>query len=227
MRFLKLFGWFSLALLAALAGAAHAQMPIQDKEYKLINPPQKPANPKKIEVIEFFSYACPHCADFEAPLQDWLKRKPKDVDYKAVPVVFRDSWKPLAKLYYTLDTMGLLDKYHDKVFAAIHKEGQQLFDDEAIIKWAGQQGIDADKFTQIYNSFGVDAKVQRAMAMGRAYGVQFTPSLAVNGKYYTGPSMVTGPAGGVDILRFFGVVDQLIGMERKRAAAPAAGKAKG
>lgn len=227
MRFLKLFGWFSLALLAVLAGAAQAQMPIPDKEYKLINPPQKPANPKKIEVIEFFSYACPHCADFEAPLQDWLKRKPKDVDYKAVPVVFRDSWKPLAKLYYALETMSLLDKYHDKVFDAIHKDGQQLFDDQAIIKWAGQQGIDADKFTQVYNSFGVDAKVQRAMSMGRAYGVQFTPALTVNGKYYTGPSMVTAPGGGVDMLRFFGVVDQLIGMERKGAAAPAAGKAKG
>jgi thiol:disulfide interchange protein DsbA len=227
MRFFKLFGWFSLAVLAAVAGAARAQMPIQDKEYKLINPPQKPANPKKIEVIEFFSYACPHCADFEAPLQDWLKRKPKDVDYKAVPVVFRDNWKPLAKLYYTLDTMGLLDKYHDKVFDAIHKESKQLFDDEAIVKWAGQQGIDADKFAQIYNSFGIDAKVQRAMAMGRAYGVQFTPSLAVNGKYYTGPSMVTGPAGGVDMQRFFGVVDQLIIIERKGAVAPAAGKPKG
>ncbi len=227
MRFLKPFGWFSLALLAALAGAARAQMPVPDKEYKLINPPQKPANPKKIEVIEFFSYACPHCADFEAPLQDWLKRKPKDVEYKAVPVVFRDTWKPLAKLYYTLETMGLLDKYHIKVFDAMHKDGQQLFDDQAVIKWAGQQGIDADKFAQVYSSFGIDAKVQRAMAMGRAYGVQFTPALAVNGKYYTGPSMVTGPGGGVDMLRFFGVVDQLIGMERKGAAAPAAGKAKG
>jgi hypothetical protein len=62
------------------------------------------------------------------------------------------------------------------------------------------------------------------MAMGRAYGVQFTPSLAVNGKYFTGPSMVTGPGGGVDLMRFFGVLDQLIGMERKRAGAPAAGK---
>jgi protein dithiol oxidoreductase (disulfide-forming) len=227
MRFFKLFGWFCLALLAAVAGSARAQMPIQDKEYKLINPPQKPANPKKIEVIEFFSYACPHCADFEAPLQDWLKRKPKDVEYRAVPVVFRDSWKPLAKLYYTLDTMGLLDKYHDKVFDAIHKEGKQLVEDEAIIKWAGQQGIDAAKFTQTYNSFGIDTKVQRAIAMGRAYGVQFTPSLAVNGKYFTGPSMVTGPAGGVDLQRFFGVVDQLIIIERKGAAAPAAGKRKG
>jgi thiol:disulfide interchange protein DsbA len=227
MRIVKLFGWFSLALFAVLTGVARAQVPIQDKDYKLINPPQKPANAKKIEVIEFFSYACPHCADFEAPLQDWLKRQSKDVDYKPVPVVFREQWKPLAKLYYTLETMAVVDKYHDKVFDAIHKQGQQLFDDQAIIKWAGQQGIDGAKFAQVYNSFGIDAKVQRAMAMGRAYGVQFTPAVAVNGKYFTGPSMVTGPGGGVDMMRFFGVLDQLIGMERKRAATPGAAKPKG
>jgi thiol:disulfide interchange protein DsbA len=224
MRIVKLFGWLSLAVPVVLAGLAHAQMPIPDRDYKVITPPQKPANAKRIEVIEFFSYACPHCADFEAPLQDWLKRQQKDVEYKAVPVVFREQWKPLAKLYYTLETMALVDRYHDKIFDAIHKQGQQLFDDQAIIKWADQQGIDGAKFAQVYNSFGIDAKVQRAMAMGRAYGVQFTPSLAVNGKYFTGPSMVTGPGGGVDLMRFFGVLDQLIGMERKRAGAPAAGK---
>ena len=223
MRLPKLFGCLSVALLAVMGSAAWAQMPIPDKEFKLIDPPQKPANPKKIEVIEFFSYACPHCADFEAPLQAWLKRKPKDVEYKPVPVVFRESWKPLAKLYYTLEAMGALEKYHSQVFDALHKQHQQLFDDQAIAKWAGQQGLDADKFAQVYNSFGIDAKVQRAVGMGRAYGVQFTPALAVNGKYLTGPSMVTAPGGGIDLQRFFGVVDQLIIMERKGATAPAAG----
>jgi len=221
MRYLKLVGWSCLALIVA-AGGAYAQSPVQDKEYKLINPPQKPANPKKIEVIEFFSYACPHCADFEAPLQDWLKRKSTDVEYKAVPVVFRDSWKPLAKLFYALEAMGIVDKYHGKVFDAIHKQGQQLFDDQAVIKWAGEQGVDSAKFVQVYNSFGIDTKLQRSMAMGRAYGVQFTPSLAINGKYYTGPSMVIGPGGGVDMLRFFAVVDHLIAAERKRAGKAAA-----
>lgn len=222
MRKVKISGWCAVALLVVLAGVARAQMPVQDKDYKLIKPPQKPANAHKIEVIEFFSYACPHCADFEAPLQNWLKRQPKDVEYRAVPVVFREQWKPLAKLYYTLETMGLVDKYHNKVFDAIHKQGQQLFDDQAIIKWAAEQGVDGAKFGQVYNSFGVDAKVQRAMSMGRAYGVQFTPAMAINGKYFTGPSMVTAPGGGVDLMRFFGVLDQLIGMERRRAAAPAA-----
>jgi thiol:disulfide interchange protein DsbA len=216
----------TLALVAAgLAGAAAAQ-PVQDRDYKLISPPQKPADAKKIEVLEFFSYACPHCAEFEPALQDWLKRKPKDVDFRSVPMVFREQWKPLAKLYYTLEAMGELERLHMKVFHAIHKENQQLFDDASVTKWAASQSLDTKKFGDIYGSFGMDAKLQRAAAMGRAYGVMFTPSVAVNGKYYTGPSM-TATAGGVDYLRFLQVLDELIAMERgKPAAAPAGSKKK-
>jgi thiol:disulfide interchange protein DsbA len=162
MRFPRLFGWSSLLFAGvALAVSALAQPPIADKEYKLINPPQRTETGKKIEVIEFFSYACPHCADFEPFLQDWLKRKPKDVEYRMVPMVFRENWKPLAKLFYTLEQMGLLERYHMRVFDAIHKQGQQLLTDQAVVDWAVKQGIDKAKFEQIYQSFGIDTKVPR------------------------------------------------------------------
>src|SRR5574339_634003 len=94
MQFFRLMGGASLILaLAWLATPLHAQPPVADKEYKLINPPQKTESGKQIEVVEFFSYACPHCADFEPYLQSWEQRKPKDVAFKMVPMVFRDSWK--------------------------------------------------------------------------------------------------------------------------------------
>ena len=76
--------------------AAHAA-PQVDVEYKLIKPAQ-PVTGKNVEVIEFFAYACPHCAEFEPALQSWLKRKPKDVDYRPVPMIFRAEWKPGAKV---------------------------------------------------------------------------------------------------------------------------------
>ncbi len=208
----------TLALCAGLClliGAAYAQPEI-DKDYHLVPSPQPTADPKKIEVIEFFSYACPHCAEFEPSLSNWLKRKPKDVDFKEVPMVFRENWKPTAKLYYTLEAMGIVDKYQDKVYEAIHKQGKDLSTDQGVKQWAKDAGIDTTKFDQVYDSFGIDAKVQRSTPMGRLYGVQFTPSLVINGKYYTGPSMVS-PGGGAppDYDRFFKVVNELIDMERK------------
>jgi thiol:disulfide interchange protein DsbA len=218
MHCLRLTGWSSLILaLALVATPLHAQPPVADKEYKLINPPQKTESGKQIEVVEFFSYACPHCSDFEPYLQSWERRKPKDVAFRMVPMVFRDSWRPLAKLFYTLEAMGVLDKYHQAVFDSIHKQKQELFTDPAVIDWAVKQGMDKAKFEQVYNSFGIDAKVQRGVAMGKAYGVQFTPAMAVNGKYWTGPSMVAS-AGSLDMNRFFSVVDELIAMERGPAA---------
>ncbi len=205
-----LFRAIASSLLLAATFACNAA-PQVDVEYKLIKPPQ-PVAGGKIEVIEFFSYACPHCAEFEPALQGWLKRKPKDVDYKMVPMVFRDQWKPPAKLYYTLETMGIVDKYHQRVYDAFG-QGKELVTDQAVKAWAKEAGIDAAKFDATYDSFAVDTNVERAKKIGRAYGVQFTPSLAVNGKYYTGPSM----AGGHDYARFFGILDQLIDQERRGA----------
>ena len=213
-RFLsRSFAFFAMVLMLVSAGYAQ---PVPDKEYRLIPTPQTPADPKKIEVIEFFSYACPHCAEFEPSLEAWLKHKAKDVDFKEVPMVFRDNWAPTAKLYFTLDAMGLVEKYQTKVYEAIHKQGKDLNSDQGVKQWAKDAGIDPAKFDQVYDSFGIDAKVQRSKAMGRAYGVQFTPSLAINGKYYTGPSMVTAQGSGPpDYDRFFKVVNELIDMERK------------
>lgn len=202
-----------LALFCALFSAPVAQSaPQEGVEYKLINPAQ-PVMGRKIEVIEFFSYACPHCGEFEPALQAWLKRKPKDVDYRMLPIVFRAQWKPPAKLYYTLETMGIVDQYHQKVYDAFYKEGKELTSDQAVKDWAKSVGIDPVKFAQNYDSFAVDTKLQRGATIAKAYGVQFTPAIAVNGKYYTGPSM----AGGHDYAKFFGVLDDLIEMERRRA----------
>ncbi len=202
-----------LALFCALIAAHVAQSaPQEGVEYKLINPAQ-PVMGRKIEVIEFFSYACPHCGEFEPALQAWLKRKPKDVDYRMVPIVFRAQWKAPAKLYYTLETMGIVDQYHQKVYDAFYKEGKELTSDQAVKDWAKGVGIDPVKFAQNYDSFAVDTKLQRGATIAKAYGVQFTPAIAVNGKYYTGPSM----AGGHDYAKFFGVLDELIDMERRRA----------
>jgi protein dithiol oxidoreductase (disulfide-forming) len=208
----------SLAFLAGalmLLNAVHAQ-PVPEKDYQTIKTPQAPADPKKIEVIEFFSYACPHCADFEPALDAWLKHKPKDVEFKAIPMVFKESWKSTAKLYYTLEAMGLVDKYQARVYDAIHKQGKDLGNDQGVKQWAKDAGIDSAKFDQVYDSFGIDAKLQRSMAVARGYGVQFTPSMAIDGKYYTGPSMVSaGGSGPPDYDRFFKVVNELIDMERK------------
>jgi thiol:disulfide interchange protein DsbA len=202
------------ALALAFASAVAAK-PALDKEYKLIDPaqPQPPAV-KGVEVLEFFNYACPHCYEFEPTLKAWLKNKPKSVEFRYVPAVFNERMIPLAKIYYTIEEMGLLDKLHDKVYYTIHQQQLNLLDRATLLKWVGEQGVDTKKFEATFDSFSVNNKVQRAVQMTRNYRIPGTPYLVIGGRYLTGPSMTVGANGEVDHTRLTQVLNELIEMSR-------------
>ena len=117
------------AFLAALSMAAAAQSAEEGKEYLRLKSPQPVESGKKIEVIEFFSYGCPHCADLEPVLQGWVKTMPADVQLRRVPVMYQERWIPLAKIYYTLDALGEEKRLSPEVFAALHSRGTSLWQD--------------------------------------------------------------------------------------------------
>jgi thiol:disulfide interchange protein DsbA len=198
----------------ALASAAIAK-PVLDKEYKLIDPAQpQPATVKGVEVLEFFNYACPHCYEFEPNLKAWLKNKPKNTDFRYVPAVFNERMFPLAKLYYALEEMGLLEKLHEKVYFAIHQQQFNLLDRAVLLKWIGEQGVDVKKFEATFDSFSVNNKAQRAAQMSRNYHIPGTPYLIVGGRYLTGPSMSVGADGTVDHNRLMQILNELIDMSQ-------------
>ena len=109
------------AIVFLAAGSASAQL-VAGRDYQPVKPPQPTDSGNKVEMIEFFWYGCPHCNALQPSLQAWLKRKPADVEFKRQPAVFQESWVPLTQLYYTLDAMGLVEKLHHEVFAAIHDQ---------------------------------------------------------------------------------------------------------
>jgi thiol:disulfide interchange protein DsbA len=199
-----------LGLAFAPAGLAG---PTPDVEYKLINPPQ-PAAGKGVEVLEFFNYACSHCYDFEPLLKSWIKTRPKDVEFRYVPVVFNERMLPLAKTYYALEEMGLLDKLHDSVYEAIHEKRVNLADRAVMIQWIAGQGVDTKKFEATYDSFSVDSKAQRAGQLTRSYRISATPYVAVAGKYQTAPGLTLRADGNIDPRRFFQVLNDLVNMGR-------------
>jgi thiol:disulfide interchange protein DsbA len=204
------------ACLSFVAGAASAQGS-PGKDFELLKPAQPTASGNKVEVIEFFSYACPHCASLAPHIAGWNKRKPADVEFKRIPAVFQDSWIPFARLYYTLEAMGLVDKLHHDVFVALHDQKVQLQEPKVLFDWAASKGVDKQKFMDTWNSFSVQSLTKRAAEITRRYGISFTPSVVVDGRFVTGPSM-TSPGRSVDYDRFFKVVDQLVATSRKKTA---------
>jgi thiol:disulfide interchange protein DsbA len=185
-----------VGVLAALAltGAAAADL-VEGKEYSRLKIPHAVDSGKKIEVIEFFSYGCPHCNDLEPYLQAWVKTLPADVQFRRVPVMFQDRWKALAKDYFTLEAMGEDIKLSPELFKAVHVSGLPLYQDKAFFDWAASQGLDRTKVVETYNSFGIDSKMKRATVLAQEYNVQAVPTLVVDGKYVTLSDRVGGHAG--------------------------------
>ena len=200
-----------------LSGSAAAQL-MAGKDYELIKPAQPTSSGAKVEVIEFFSYGCPHCNTLQPSLQAWLKKKPADVEFRRVPVVFQDAWLPLTTAYYAFDAMGLVDKLHHKLFSAIHDSRTLeirglLRDQKPLFDWVEKQGVDRKKFIEVYNSFGVRSRTNRSIELAENYHVTSTPTLVVDGKYLTSPSMIGTYEG------FLRALDQVVAMARKERAA--------
>jgi thiol:disulfide interchange protein DsbA len=182
---IRRFAIAAVFLFASLSLYATAQMaaPQEGKEYLRLKNPQPVETGKSIEVIEFFSYGCPHCGEFEPMLQNWLKTKPADVQFRRIPVMFQDRWVPLARMYYTLEALGEEARLSPEVFVAIHSKGQPLWQDKNFFDWAASQGLDRKKVEDMYNSFAIGGKVNRAKMAAQAYQVQSVPLVIVDGKY--------------------------------------------
>lgn len=156
-------------------------------DYTPISPAQPTEDAAKIEVLEFFSYGCPHCADFNPLLSAWVAKLPSDVVFKKVPITFgRAAWANIARLYYTLEITGDAARLDGDIFKAINQERANLFEERAITEWVVKKGVDGKKFSETFNSFGVSSKVKRGDQMAQAYKVQGVPALAVEGKYMLG-----------------------------------------
>lgn len=204
------FGWFAVQ-------PAIASEPIEGKHFSRLQMQQPTEAAGKVEVIEFFWYGCPHCGEFEPLLQSWVKKLPSDVAFKKVPAVFRDSWAPGARIYYTLETLNLLGKLNDAVFHAMLKEKINLNDEKTLFDWVAKKGVDRQKFADTYKSFTVDAKVRKAVEMTQEYGFGGVPAVIVGGKYMPAPNL--GSFG--DMLR---VVDGLIEKNRAEICRPGSTK---
>ena len=178
------------ALFFSSPGLTQGTPPAVKARYLEVSPPQ-PTEPGKTEVLEFFSYACSHCAVLEPLLEKWMKKVPADVVVKRVPVAFNASMKPLQQLFYSLEALNRLD-LHGKIFNAIHEEKKRLFTKSDIVAWVTAQGIDRAKFESVYDSFGVVSRSGRADQLVSAYKVQGTPSMSVGGRFITSPSEAGG-----------------------------------
>ena len=209
--------WGGAATLSTTA-RAQGKAPREGTDYLLLDKPAPvEAAAGKIEVVEFFWYSCSHCNNFEPMLDAWSKKVPKDVVLRRTPVSFRPDFEPQQRLYYVIESMGMVDQLHKKVFNAIHVEKQSLNTAELIAAWAEKQGVNKAKFTEAYNSFPVVTKVRKATQLQESYKVDGVPALGVAGRYFTSGSLAQ------TMERALAVTDYLTELTRKTPSAAAKG----
>ena len=159
--------------------------PVEGKDYVRLSQPQ-PVPPGKIEVIEFFWYGCPHCNAFEPMIETWAKKLPDDVGFRRVPVAFRDEpFVAHQKIFYALDGLSQVEAMHRKVFYAIHNDRMRLDKLPEIAAFMAKNGIDAAKFTDMFNSFSVQTKATQARKLTEAYRIDGVPAMGIQGRFFT------------------------------------------
>lgn len=173
-----------IAMIALFCAASASADMVLGRDYSLLPSLQPVGSSGKIEVIEFFSYGCPHCARFHPAVTEWAAALPNDAVFVRVPVSFgRRGWGQLVRAYYALQMTGELEKLDGALFEAIHEQHKPLFDEERLAAWVAERGGNAAKFREAFNSEDVTKEALRAEQLSRDYRVSGVPQLTVNGKY--------------------------------------------
>jgi len=168
--------------------------------YKVIAPAQPTdVSPGKVEVLEMFWYACPHCYALDPMIESWRKNKAAYIEFTRVPVTWGDVHRAHARLFYTLQALHQLDALHTRVFEEIHDKGDPLFvqgDEQGTqredVQFARANGIDGAEFLKAYTSFAVETNLEKADDLVRRYKIEAVPTFVIDGKYSTDVAQAGG-----------------------------------
>jgi thiol:disulfide interchange protein DsbA len=190
--------------------AAKAEMQfVEGRDYIELNPLLPTTAPEgQVEVAELFWYGCPHCYHLEPVIEKYLKEKPDYVTFTRVPGTLNPNWNYHAKLYYVgqmLDPEGK-EKLHTNIFNAMHQQRRRLMDDESAKQFFISLGFAEDKVDAAMNSSALKVELDRAMDYNKKSNAGSVPTLIVNGRYLTSPSMARG---GVRMVRLINHLTKL------------------
>ena len=170
----------------------------------------------KVQVLEFFSYACSWCYKLDPFVEVWSKKLPDYVNFQRVPVEFQASWHNLTKAYYTARDLKVFDKMHGEFFSAVQNNQVNDSAQPVLQKFFVAHGVKADDFDKTFTSFDVDRQQKWASSMSQAYRITAVPAVIVQGPSGVYVTTVRMAGSEENLLK---VVDFLIQQEHAAATA--------
>jgi thiol:disulfide interchange protein DsbA len=181
---------------------------IEGEHYVLLDNPRR-IRGDKIEIMEFFSYGCVHCYNFDPELESWVEKNADKIRFVRTPAVVNESWRLLGGVYYTFREMDLLDALHSRFFDQIHRGNRVFTNIELIADWVESQDVDRELFLSTFNSPRVKNQVALADQLSRRARIASVPGLIVDGKYAIKATSKVGTS------RMLDVMDHLIASKDK------------
>lgn len=201
--------WFrglllALSLSPLACGAQATANYTEGKEFKKVREVQTPADAKKVTVEEFFWYGCPHCFHLDPVIDSWKAKKSADADFQRVPATLgRPDGELHMRAFYIAEALGVGEKIHRPLFAAIHEKHQPMNTPDAIkVLFEREAGVKPADFDKNTSSFMVDSRMRRAQQLAIAYGITSVPTLVVGGKYITSATQAGSPEKALQVVDF-------------------------
>lgn len=204
-----------LAAFAFVAAGASAASYQDGLDYNTVSGPV-PDTGRKVEVLEFFMYHCPHCNVLDPLLTGWVKKNSDKVVFRRMHM----GDDAQARAFYTLEALNITS-LHEKIFRAVHVDRNRLNTDQALLDFVVKNGVDKNKYLDAFNSFGVQTKLKRAQQVAAQYKLDSVPAVVVDGRYTTSPVVaghgLTSPAAAHQAM--FAVLDSLVARSSQERAA--------
>jgi protein dithiol oxidoreductase (disulfide-forming) len=179
--------FLSASLFVTLAGTVGCSSVglVEFEDHARIEPAQPVTSGDKIEVIEFFWYGCPHCADMHPRLKAWAQRQPADVALRYQAAALQPGWETGARIHFVLEALGEVARLSGEVFEAKQLDGLDFRDDAAWFDWAARHGLDRQRVVELYRSPEAQRQVKLASEVGERYQLRGVPAFVVDGRYLT------------------------------------------
>jgi thiol:disulfide interchange protein DsbA len=171
-----------------------------------------------VEVIEVFSYGCIACNLFYPTMDKLVTALPKNAQVSYVPASFNpaEAWPMFQRAYLTAQAMGIADKTHTAMFnaiwssdelAVVERRTNRLKNpmptiEKAAAFYARVAGVKQEEFLSIAKSFSIEGKMKHADSLVKAYRVDSTPTMVVQGKYRITAQSAGGNDQLIELIKF-------------------------
>lgn len=179
--------FLALALLVLLPAAVFAASAPEIKgKYTAVPGKEFKYDGKTVEVLEFLSFYCGTCYEFEKSIPVIKGNFPKKLKWKLVPVYWGSGSPKPGEAYFLAEEAGKGEEMKKALFKAHFVDKKDIGNVEVLESIGAQVGMGFD-FSRKLRSGAKAAEARKALDMAREYQIEETPTLIIAGNIATNP----------------------------------------